>query len=1050
MLFESLSVLSVSNDFIASALFELVHNLGKDALESTLSPGKIERIFDRALKACIRDYKPEKVKAVKKAFQDKRLEEAIKNFRENKQLIETDLVTGILTKALGETSAKQTAECLFTELRRLISKDQKLSHEIELLYGELSIDYLKDLQQQHKKRQDEHTNLQKSIDAIQILLRQKIQPRAIDKKIECLKQAYLKRIFDQINQYSLSWIDLRSGDSEKSNLELPALYTALLTEQVEQRELDPEKKEQERQNRITALNQLNREDRLVLLGDPGSGKSTFVDFVCLCLAGEDLGNNSINIDLMVQPIPKDEEKDTEPEVQEWDHEFLLPIRIVLRDLVLLLSSEKDKEATYGPIWQYILTQLGSHNDPDKEKLLYHYLSAGNALLFFDGLDEVPDAVNRREMVKTAVSEFVGQFPLCRYCVTSRIYAYQKQNWQLPGFATTTLAPFTPPLIFAFIEKWYQELGQRRGDTPKQIGDNIEDLKERIRRSSRLQSLAERPLLLTLMATIHGRNRTLPEKREELYAEIVDVLLNRWEKRKTENIDGKVCFLEPSLSEYLRIGKDALRRAIDELAFEVHSKQAHSEEAADIAEKDLREKLLAQGDPDAKPSRLVEFLRDRAGLLECRGQGIYRFPHRQFQEYLAACHATDGDFPDNIVDLVFQDPDKWREVVLLAGAKAGKGSFNTLWDLVEALCCKDFNAELVEDKTIGALLAAEILLESDVLERKIAERNQPKLKRVIDWLAIIVDKGKLSIADRVDAGRMLGKFGDPRPGVGVDAKTGLPEILWCPIPGGTFQMGEGNEVHPVTLDPYLISRYPITQKQYKLFVEAGGYGEKSFWKHAESANYWENGKFKNRWENDWRTGPLRFGDPFDLDNHPVVGITWYEAVAFCLWLQAQYADLKSIKVWCSGRAATESLDHRLKLLLPSEAEWEWGARGGHDHLYPWGSDESDPSRANYADTGIGTTSTVGSFPAGENPYGLLDMSGNVWEWTRSKYHEYPYRADDGREKLDSSNDARSLRGGSVSYTSLNLRCTYRGRSNPDFRHRFNGFRVVLSPVSSSVL
>jgi len=314
----------------------------------------------------------------------------------------------------------------------------------------------------------------------------------------------------------------------------------------------------------------------------------------------------------------------------------------------------------------------------------------------------------------------------------------------------------------------------------------------------------------------------------------------------------------------------------------------------------------------------------------------------------------------------------------------------------------------------------------------------------------VFKQNLAPWPRAELGQILARIGDPRPGVGIDAITGLPEILWCPIPGGTFQMGEGNDAPPVLLDPYLISRYPITQKQYKLFVEAGGYGEKSYWKHAESANYWEDGKFKGRWDDDWRTESARNSDPYDLDNHPAVGITWYEALAFCLWLDEQYKNLKRIKIWQDGQMVERALDNRLKLLLPSEAEWERAARGGHHYLYPWGSDEIDPSRANYSDTEISTPTAAGSFPAGENPYGLLDMSGNVWEWTRSKNKEYPYRADDGREKQDSSDDSRSLRGGSFYSSSSFLRCASRNGYHPDFRGWDYGFRVVLSPVSSSVL
>ncbi|MCP4428267.1 MAG: formylglycine-generating enzyme family protein, partial [Chloroflexi bacterium] len=131
---------------------------------------------------------------------------------------------------------------------------------------------------------------------------------------------------------------------------------------------------------------------------------------------------------------------------------------------------------------------------------------------------------------------------------------------------------------------------------------------------------------------------------------------------------------------------------------------------------------------------------------------------------------------------------------------------------------------------------------------------------------------------------------------------------CYVPEGTFWMGEGDALHPnETGEGYWLGKYPVTQAQYGQFVAAGGYENAAFWAEALAADFWKDGRFKGYFDDDWRDRQVAYGFPFMLPNHPVVGVTWYEATAFCRWLTTQI------------EGAT--------VALPSEAEWEKGARGG---------------------------------------------------------------------------------------------------------------------------
>ncbi|MCP4183707.1 MAG: DUF1566 domain-containing protein, partial [Hyphomicrobiales bacterium] len=180
----------------------------------------------------------------------------------------------------------------------------------------------------------------------------------------------------------------------------------------------------------------------------------------------------------------------------------------------------------------------------------------------------------------------------------------------------------------------------------------------------------------------------------------------------------------------------IRRLLNSLAYKAHVNQPELMGTADISEGDLVAGLVKlSNNPEVKPMLLVRHLCRRTGLIVPRGVEVYTFMHRTFQEYLAACCLTNQDYPDQISEFVRKDPDRWREVALLAGAKAGRGSESSVWLLAEALCYKEPDGIDKKEDIWGAQLAGQLLAKSADLNR-ISPRNKPKLERVKQWLVKI--------------------------------------------------------------------------------------------------------------------------------------------------------------------------------------------------------------------------------------------------------------------------------------------------------------------------
>ena len=234
-------------------------------------------------------------------------------------------------------------------------------------------------------------------------------------------------------------------------------------------------------------------------------------------------------------------------------------------------------------------------------------------------------------------------------------------------------------------------------------------------------------------------------------------------------------------------------------------------------------------------------------------------------------------------------------------------------------------------------------------------------------------------------------------------------------------------HWVNLPGYYMDRTPVTNAQYRQFMEAGGYQNAEYWPEAITVNRWTNGVHRDY--SGERSQPANWNEErFKGDDQPVVGVTWYEALAYCRWADKA---------------------------LPTEAQWEkaagWDPQEDARRKYPWG-DDWNPARCNWDQ---GRTTPVGRYsPAGDSAYGLADMAGNVYEWCSTRWGTnasqpndgYPYASDEGREDLASGNDIRRIiRGGGwglIEPQKVLLRCGYRDWSYASFRDDDHGFRSVV--------
>ncbi len=774
---------------------------------------------------------------------------------------------------------------------------------------------------------------------------------------------------------------------------------------------------------------------LLLLGNPGSGKSTVVNHLALCLAEANLCPTKA--EAWLERLPA------------WSYGGLLPVRVVLREFAewverqgkrhgaeLLSDFLQDSEVNSTPVSTETVRLLETH-------LL---ATPPQAVLLFDGLDEVVGTTVLPRTVEM-IWDVATSYRDAPLLVTCRVLDYRDSDTRQRlvnqhGLRRSDLLPLSDDQIERFVRAWYA--GYRiRG---RRIWGDEVGLLAALKRRPELREMADNPLLLTMMAMVHA-NSPLPETRAELYHRCIEQLLIEWRSEPGQ----------PDVLDRLALPtfrREELLRLMARLGYETHT-NADRDEASRRRPSDLgRDQALAviekvlnphiRGDNceqrrEQEGGEIIQEIAPRNGRLLKHSERVYRFAHRSFQEFLAGYHLMNS--PDAVQQWLHHTADiHWHEVLrLMVGYMvSGRGETERSLQLVSRL-----NERSEVERTLaGELLHLVGASRVESYNDRLGEVDSPPLTVWEDTLASLVslvegsDATRTPAALRVRAAEALGDLGDPRipltpeqwEKASAGGTTDPLHRYWCHVEAGDFWFGDESEnekLRPMTLSyPSVIARYPLTNTQYAQFIKAEGYKDERWWT-KQGWTYKEHQKW---------TQPRYWSDTtYNHPTQPAVGISWYEAVAYCRWLTAQ----GHVQGW---------LPQGEVIRLPTSREWERAARGTDQQLYPWGSEEPTPNHANYKDTGIGAPSPVGCFPLGAAPCGALDMAGNVWEWTATPSNQ---DAEPQPQGDFAPGDWVQQEGGSFYSGSLQMHCNSRYRGEPLDKDFGGGFRLFLPSNLCSV-
>lgn len=662
------------------------------------------------------------------------------------------------------------------------------------------------------------------------------------------------------------------------------------------------------------------------------------------------------------------------------------------------------------------------------------LRRGRYLVLMDSLDEVSEQSDKQHVMDALRCFSTDPRIRSRVVLTTRPTAHTGVELTTGAFQLMKLAPIDQDTAQSLVTRWATARGYDNNAAADmwQAVRMIEDRHD-------IHNLVENPLLLVCSLLVYEKKRRLPDSTCDLYNEMVDIL----------------CALRPGgvgSTDPPREGLAAVFWILQTAGAVTMPVPLVTDRWAGLHHHWTESERTQRLDRLAESTGLIRFVEESVTDGESRKTKFVRAWHRSFQEYLAMTKCTSTpDSVDTIVDRLLDERGPKEQGVGVGLEPFWTGAMKFLvgvWGASEkGRACVQRLVDHVEGeggapKTTrpGYLLG---LAAVGIAEYKHWFPEGDALRDTVRNLIVTrfeAEGQTWSLLDRLLALDYLGRIGDPR----------LDRDPWVNLPGGIFEMGGDEEAyssapkHRVRIAPLQVAWCPVTVSQYEKFVQAGGYTNKRYW--AEIAGLWD------RWTEpvDWKTQQR-------WPNRPVVGVSWYEAVAYCAW-----------------QRETTGLPVR----LPTEAEWEYASKVGHNGPWPWGNKtnppgQGDEARANYdwewSTNGKSSIdpprrpTPIGVFPLGNNA-GITDLAGNVWEWCLDTWREdndklwprgdteghhddkFVPRSDADRFDVDNpchqdDNGHRAVRGGSWGGVPWGLRCAYRDWGHPERRDGFLGFRVV---------